>query len=73
MARREHPHWSFSNSCLLIFGISAIKGVTDASGVSIFSGKEATGFSNEEEEIIKMVKVSLSAAALNKCKVLIGG
>jgi len=37
-------------------GTAAIRGVTDASGVSIFSGKEATGFSNEEEEIIKMVK-----------------
>ena len=37
---------------------SALVGVTDSSGASIFSGKEATCFSNAEEEIIQMVKVS---------------
>ncbi|KLO14931.1 ThiJ/PfpI [Schizopora paradoxa] len=37
-------------------GPAAIVGVTDASGKSIFSGKEATAFSNAEEEIVKMVQ-----------------
>lgn len=36
---------------------SALVGVTDAEGRSIFSGKEATGFSNAEEEQAGKVKV----------------
>lgn len=37
---------------------SALVGVTDAEGKSIFTGKAATGFSNTEEEQVNKVKVS---------------
>ena len=36
---------------------SALVGATDANGKSIFAGKEATGFSNAEEEAVKMTDV----------------
>lgn len=42
----------------------ALVGVKDASGKSIFEGKEATGFSNAEEEQAGTVKVSSSQAHL---------
>jgi hypothetical protein len=38
---------------------SGLVGTTDAEGKSIFAGKAFTGFSNEEEEIVGKVKVSL--------------
>jgi len=37
-------------------GPAALAGVTDAQGKSIFAGRTATGFSNAEEEQVKMVK-----------------
>ena len=39
--------------------LSALVGVKDSSGKPIFQGKEATGFSNTEEEQVGKVKVSL--------------
>jgi hypothetical protein len=35
----------------------ALVGATDADGKSILSGKTVTGFSNTEEEMVKMVQV----------------
>lgn len=35
---------------------SALVGATDASGKSIFAGREATGFTNAEEEAVKAVE-----------------
>ena len=40
-------------------GPAAIVGATDSNGVSIFKGREATGFSNAEEIAVDQVKVRL--------------
>ncbi|KAJ3477883.1 hypothetical protein NLI96_g10160 [Meripilus lineatus] len=37
-------------------GPAALVGATDADGKSIFAGREATGFSNTEEEAVKMTE-----------------
>jgi putative intracellular protease/amidase len=38
-------------------GVAALVGVTDTQGKSIFAGKNVTGFSNAEEEILGKTKV----------------
>lgn len=45
---------------LLTLCCSALVGVTDESGKSIFAGKPVTGFTNVEEEQIDKVKASIS-------------
>jgi hypothetical protein len=44
---------------LLTLCCSALVGVTDKSGKSIFAGKPVTGFSNVEEEQVNKVKASI--------------
>jgi hypothetical protein len=44
---------------LLTHRCSALVGVTDESGKSIFADKPFTGFSNVEEEQIEKVKASI--------------
>ena len=45
---------------------SGLVGTTDAEGKSIFAGKAFTSFSNEEEEIVGKVKVSLGESVSNR-------
>ena len=56
MALRELPS-RFQAPLVLIVACSALVGVTDASGKSIFAGRSATAFSNTEEEAVKAVEV----------------
>jgi putative intracellular protease/amidase len=41
-------------------GLAALVGVTDVQGKSIFAGKNVTGFSNVEEEILGTTKVGMT-------------
>ena len=50
---------SLSSPHVLRMEYSGLVGTTDAEGKSIFAGKAFTGFSNEEEDIVDKVKVSL--------------
>jgi putative intracellular protease/amidase len=45
-------------------GVAALVGVTDTQGKSIFAGKNVTGFSNAEEEILGKTKVGTTSDLL---------
>ena len=51
--------------CDICHRFSALVGVKGADGKSIFDGKEATGFSNVEEEQAGKVAVSFIASTLH--------
>lgn len=56
MARREYIYYSWKTDQQLN-PYRALVGGVDASGKSIFAGRNATGFSNVEEIAVDMVKV----------------
>jgi hypothetical protein len=41
-------------------GLAALVSITDTQGKSVFAGKNVTGFSNVEEEILGMTKVGVT-------------